>query len=114
MTLENIAWIVGVHLGTMHESQAEWAKKLKSPLRIRRIYQARSICYLVLYEARGVSYTEIAELFQRAQSVISRSLHWARDWAKENPEKWAAIQESVKASMEAEQEAHAAATNLKV
>ncbi len=118
MTVDNIAWIVGVHLGTMHESQAEWIKKIKGPMRLRRIFVARNLVYLSLYETCGVSYNEIAVTFNRRHlSVISRCLKTARAWVKETEEQaaiWGKIQEAIKASIAAEQEAHAKQYALKV
>jgi hypothetical protein len=118
VTLENIAWIVGVQTGTMHESQAEWAKKIKGPLRIRRVYAARQLVYLALYDVCGVSYRELGDMFNRRHlSVVGRSLQTARAWVQASPENaatWERIQESVRESKKAEQAAHAIATALKV
>lgn len=113
MTLEKIGWIVGVNLGSMHEDEKTWGAKLKSPLRVTRIVQARSICYLVMFQTCGMSYGEIATAFNRKHlSIIQRSLSWARDWKERNPEMWDRIEESVKLSIEAEQKKHEADSGI--
>lgn len=118
MTLENIAWIVGIHLGTMHESQDEWAKKIKGPSRAHRVLIPRNLVYLVLHEQLGVSYNELAPMFNRKHlSIVSRCLKTAREWVKaspENAEVWEKIKRSVAETIEAEQKAHAETHALKV
>lgn len=117
MTVEKIAWIVGVELGTMFESQEAWAKKIRGKDRIRRIYRARNLVFLVLHELCGVSYAEISKVLgNRHQSRIGRGLLQARLWLEQpgNRAIWERIKTAVLASIAAEKEAHAAKQNLKV
>jgi len=118
MTVEKIAWIVGVELGSMFESEADWAKKIKGKARIRRIYKARSLVCLALHELCNVSYGEISQVVgKRHQSVIGRSIQQGRLWREENKENlatWDRIEKAVLETIAAEKAAHAKDNNIKV
>ena len=117
MTVEKIAWIVGVELGTMFESQDQWIKKIRGRDRIRRVYRARNIICMTLHELCSVSYTEISrEVGNRHLSRIGRGIKQARQWRLEpgNGEVWGRIEEAVKLSIAAEKEFHAKEHNLVV
>jgi chromosomal replication initiation ATPase DnaA len=118
VTVDKIAWIVGLKLGVMHESQDEWVKKILGKDRIRRVYRARNLVCLVLHEFCGVSYNEIAHLLSdRQPSSVGRALVHARAWVQESTDNeaiWIDICNAVKDSIAAEQEHHARSNNIKV
>jgi chromosomal replication initiation ATPase DnaA len=115
VTVDKIAWIVGLKLGVMHESPEEWVKKIVGTERIRRIYNARNLVMLLLYVHYGVSHNEIARLIGgRHVSSIGRSVKQARKWADDNHKVWAAIVREVRESIDAEQKHYAKVANLKV
>jgi len=118
VTVEKIAWIVGLRLKVMNEGQEEWAAKIISRTAVRRVYRARSLVCLVLHEFCGVSYAEIGRtLGDRHLSSIGRQISEGRKWiaaSDKNAEDWLWITKAVGESIDAEQKHHAKTQNLKV
>jgi hypothetical protein len=118
MTVEKLAWIVGVELGTMHEDQDCWGSKILGGSKQRRISKARNLVYLALYDTCGVSYKEIAEMLNRRhESVIGRGIKWTRDWIAADPEAarmWKRIDKAIKDTLIAERKHHAQTQKIAV
>lgn len=115
MTVEKVAWIVGVGLGSMFESEAVWAEKIMGKTRVKRICHARNLVALALYEELNVSYNEIAyTLNRRHESVIARGIQQARKWVAENEAAWKRIKKAIRDTTNAEIQHHSTQNNIKV